>query len=162
MSAADSSLPVSARRVQEKLDALGLGRRVIVLPVAARTSQQAADALGVAVGCIAKSLLFRGANSSRPVLVIAAGDRRVNESRVADALGEPIARAAPEFVREHTGFAIGGVAPFGHPAPLVTFVDASLRRFATVWAAGGNPHCVFPIAPTELVAASGGTEIDVD
>jgi prolyl-tRNA editing enzyme YbaK/EbsC (Cys-tRNA(Pro) deacylase) len=79
------------------------------------------------------------------VLVIAAGDRRVDEGRVAELLGEPIERASPPFVREHTGFAIGGVPPLAHAQPLPTFIDASLRRFDVVWAAGGTPHCVFPI-----------------
>lgn len=155
------ALPASAQRVQEALDALGIDSRVIELPVVARTSQQAADALGIEVGRIAKSLVFRASRSSRAVLVIAAGDRRVDETRVADALGEPIERAAPEYVRQHTGFAIGGIAPLGHPAPLSTFVDASLRRFDTVWAAGGTPHCVFPITPGALLAASAGREIDI-
>jgi prolyl-tRNA editing enzyme YbaK/EbsC (Cys-tRNA(Pro) deacylase) len=157
----NSALPASAQRVQDALDALGLDSRVIGLPVAARTSQQAADALGIDVGRIAKSLVFRASCSSRAVLVVAAGDRRVDEARVAAALGEPIERATPEFVREHTGFAIGGVAPVGHPLPLATFVDSSLRRFETVWAAGGTPNCVFPIAPGALVAASGGRELDI-
>jgi prolyl-tRNA editing enzyme YbaK/EbsC (Cys-tRNA(Pro) deacylase) len=156
-----SELPPSARRVQDALDALGVGSRVVELQVAARTSQQAADALGIEVGRIAKSLVFRAGRSGRAVLVIAAGDRRVDEARVAGALGEPIERATPEFVREHTGFAIGGVAPVGHPEGLATFVDASLRRFDTVWAAGGTPHCVFPIATVVLAAVSGGREIDV-
>lgn len=154
-------LPVSAQRVQEALARLGIDSRVVELPVAARTSQQAAAALGVEVGRIAKSLVFRASASSRAVLVIAAGDRRVDERRLAEALGEPIERAAPEFVRQHTGFAIGGVAPLGHPQPLTTFVDASLRRFETVWAAGGTPHCVFPIAPAALLAASGGRELEI-
>lgn len=154
-------LPASAQRVQEALARLDIDSRVVELPVAARTSQQAADALGVAVGRIAKSLVFRASHSSRAVLVIAAGDRRVDEKRLADALGEPIERAAPEFVRQHTGFAIGGVAPLGHPQPLTTFVDASLRRFETVWAAGGTPHCVFPVAPAALLAASGGRELEI-
>jgi prolyl-tRNA editing enzyme YbaK/EbsC (Cys-tRNA(Pro) deacylase) len=161
MPAANPALPASAQRVQDALDALGIDSRVIELPVAARTSQQAADALGIEVGRIAKSLVFRAARSSRAVLVIAAGDRRVDETRVAAALGEPIERATPQFVRQHTGFAIGGVAPLGHPAPLSTFVDASLRRFGTVWAAGGTPHCVFPIAPDALLAASAGREMDI-
>ena len=161
MSPSGSGLPAAARRVQAALDAFALDCRVTELPVAARTSEQAAAALGIEVGCIAKSLVFRGAVSSRPVLVIAAGDRRVDETRVARALGEPIARATPDFVREHMGFAIGGVAPIGHPTALPTFVDTSLRRFATVWAAGGTPHCVFPIAPADLIAASGGHEIDI-
>ncbi len=161
MPAANTTLPASGQRVQATLDALGINSRVIELTVAARTSQQAADALGVQVGCIAKSLVFRASRSSRAVLVIAAGDRRIDEERVGEVLGEPIERAAPEFVREHSGFAIGGVAPVGHPAPLVTFIDSSLRRFETVWAAGGTPHHVFPIAPADLVIASGGREIDI-
>ena len=161
MGTGDPALPASARRVQDALLRLGIESTVIELPVAARTSQQAADALGVEVGRIAKSLVFRAADSGRAVLVIAAGDRRVDEARVAEALGEPIGRAAPEFVRETSGFAIGGVAPLGHPAPLVTFIDTSLRRFDTVWAAGGTPHCVFPVSPEALLAASGGREIDI-
>jgi prolyl-tRNA editing enzyme YbaK/EbsC (Cys-tRNA(Pro) deacylase) len=161
MTASHPNLPASAQRVQEALSRLGINSRVVELPVAARTSQQAADALGIEVGQIAKSLVFRASHSSRPVLVIAAGDRRVDEKRVAEALGEPIGRATPEFVREHTSFAIGGVAPLGHPQPLATFFDASLRRFDSVWAAGGTPHCVFPIAPAALLAACGGREIEI-
>jgi prolyl-tRNA editing enzyme YbaK/EbsC (Cys-tRNA(Pro) deacylase) len=153
-----SPLPPSAERVQQALVAAGVDARVRELAVAARTSQQAADALGVAVGQIAKSLIFRAAQSGRAVLVIAAGDRRVSEARVGALLGEPIERAAPEFVREHSGFAIGGVAPLAHARPMTTFVDASLRRFEVVWAAGGTPHCVFPITPEALVRVSGGTE----
>jgi prolyl-tRNA editing enzyme YbaK/EbsC (Cys-tRNA(Pro) deacylase) len=155
-------LPPSAERVQRALAAAGLDARVIELDVAARTAQQAADALGIAVGQIAKSLIFRAARTDRAVLVIAAGDRRVSEARIAVLLDEPIERAKPDFVREHSGFAIGGVAPVAHAMPMVTFVDASLRRFDTVWAAGGTPHCVFPIRPDELVRVSGGTETATD
>ncbi len=155
-------LPASAQRVQAALDAAGVGAKVIELAVAARTSQQAADALGIDVGQIAKSLIFRAATSGRAVLVIAAGDRRVDETRVTAALGEPIERATPEFVREYSSFAIGGVAPVAHAKPMVTFVDASLRRFEVVWAAGGTPHTVFPIAPAELLRVSGGTELQVN
>jgi prolyl-tRNA editing enzyme YbaK/EbsC (Cys-tRNA(Pro) deacylase) len=161
MQASARPLPASAQRVQDALAAAGLGAQVIELAVAARTSQQAADALGVEVGQIAKSLIFRAMQSDRAVLVIAAGDRRVDEARIAAHLGEPIGRADPAFVREHSGFAIGGVAPLAHSRPMVTFVDTSLRRFAEVWAAGGTPHCVFPLAPDALVRVSGGSEIDV-
>jgi prolyl-tRNA editing enzyme YbaK/EbsC (Cys-tRNA(Pro) deacylase) len=155
-------LPASARRVQQALDAAGTGARVVELPVAARTSQQAAEALGIEVGQIAKSLIFRAVPSGRAVLVIAAGDRRVDESRISALLGEAIERATPEFVREHSSFAIGGVAPLAHAKPMTTFIDASLRRFDVVWAAGGTPHCVFPIAPADLVRVSGGTETVTD
>jgi prolyl-tRNA editing enzyme YbaK/EbsC (Cys-tRNA(Pro) deacylase) len=162
MEARSGPLPPSAQRVQDALAALDLASRVVELAVAARTSQQAADALGVAVGQIAKSLVFRAAKSDRAVLVIAAGDRRVDEAKIAALLGEPIERAPPEFVRMHSGFAIGGVAPVAHAAPMTTFFDASLRRFDVVWAAGGTPHCVFPIAPTDLLRASGATETAID
>lgn len=155
-------LPASARRVQDALAAAGTDARVIELPVAARTSQQAADALGIAVGQIAKSLIFRAVPGGRAVLVIAAGDRRVDEARISALLGEAIERATPDFVREHSGFAIGGVAPVAHARPMTTFIDASLRRFDVVWAAGGTPHCVFPIAPAELVRVSGGKETVTD
>ena len=151
-------LPASAQRVQDALTAAGTDARVIELPVAARTSQQAADALGIEVGQIAKSLIFRAVPSGRAVLVIAAGDRRVDEGRISALLGQSIERATPDFVREHSSFAIGGVAPLAHARPMTTFIDASLRRFGVVWAAGGTPHCVFPIAPAELVRVSGGTE----
>jgi prolyl-tRNA editing enzyme YbaK/EbsC (Cys-tRNA(Pro) deacylase) len=155
-------LPASAQRVQDALVAAGADVRVIELPVAARTSQQAADALGIEVGQIAKSLIFRAVPSGRAVLVIAAGDRRVDEARISALLGESIERATPEFVRERSSFAIGGVAPVAHAQPMTTFIDASLRRFDVVWAAGGTPHCVFPIAPAELVRVSGGTETVTD
>ena len=155
-------LPASAQRVQDALTAAGSDARVIELPVAARTSQQAADALGIEVGQIAKSLIFRAVPSGRAVLVIAAGDRRVDEARISALLGEAIERATPDFVREHSSFAIGGVAPLAHARSMTTFIDASLRRFDVVWAAGGTPHCVFPIAPAELVRVSGGTETVTD
>ena len=158
----EKPLPASAQRVQDALTAAGSDARVIELPVAARTSQQAADALGIEVGQIAKSLIFRAVPSGRAVLVIAAGDRRVDEARISALLGEAIERATPDFVREHSSFAIGGVAPLAHARSMTTFIDASLRRFDVVWAAGGTPHCVFPIAPAELVRVSGGTETVTD
>lgn len=158
----DRPLPPSAQRVQDALVAAGSDARVVELSVAARTSQQAADALGIEVGQIAKSLIFRAVPSGRAVLVIAAGDRRVSESRISALLGESIERAPPEFVREHSSFAIGGVAPLAHARPMTTFIDASLRRFEVVWAAGGTPHCVFPIAPVELLRVSGGIEAATD
>jgi prolyl-tRNA editing enzyme YbaK/EbsC (Cys-tRNA(Pro) deacylase) len=157
-----ASLPASAERVQRALEAAGVAAQVIELAVAARTAQQAADALNVVVGQIAKSLIFRTAATGRAVLVIAAGDRRVDEQRIARLVGEPIERAEPAFVRDHSGFAIGGVAPIAHTRPMVTFIDASLRRFSMVWAAGGTPHCVFPITIDELVRISGGTETVTD
>lgn len=159
--AAAAGLPTSALRVQIALAEFGIDSSMVELSVAARTAQQAADALGVAVGQIAKSLIFRASDSGRAVLVIAAGDRRVDEALIAARVGETVERATPEFVRQHTGFAIGGVAPFAHSTPVATFVDESLRRFEVVWAAGGTPHCVFPIKPMDLIRASRGTEMRI-
>jgi prolyl-tRNA editing enzyme YbaK/EbsC (Cys-tRNA(Pro) deacylase) len=151
---ADPPLAASALRVQAALDALGIEARVRELDVPARTAQEAADALGVPVGAIAKSLVFRAA-SAGAVMVVAAGDRRVDEARIGAALGEPIGRADAAFVRQATGYAIGGIPPLGHATPLVLFVDASLVRFETVWAAGGTPHAVFPIGPQALFGLPG-------
>lgn len=157
-----AALPASAQRVQQALAAARLDSRVIELAVAARTAQQAADALGCGVAQIAKSLIFRAATTGRAVLVISAGDRRVDEAQIAALLGEPIGRAQPDFVREHAGFAIGGVAPLAHAQPMTTYVDDSLWRFEVVWAAGGTPHCVFPIAPDDLLRVSGGRRSRTD
>ena len=157
----NAELPPAAQRVRAALLAENARADIRQLTASARTAQEAADALGVVVGQIAKSLIFRGRDSDRAVLVIAAGDRRVDEARVGGLLGEPIERAKPEFVRARSGFAIGGVAPVGHAAAMVVYVDRTLRRFDTVWAAAGTPHCVFPIVPDELLRVSGGTEADV-
>jgi prolyl-tRNA editing enzyme YbaK/EbsC (Cys-tRNA(Pro) deacylase) len=147
-------LAASAQKVQQALNALGLDSRVIELEVAARTAQQAAHALGVQVGQIAKSLVFRACNSGRAVLVICAGDRRVDETKVGQILGELVKRADPAFVREHTGFAIGGIPPLGHTTTLQVVVDQSLERFPILWAAGGTPHTVFSITPKQLFLLS--------
>ncbi len=152
-------LAASAQRVQSALDALGLPARVRELGVPARTAQEAADALGVPVGAIAKSLVFRAAGGGA-VMVVTSGDRRVDETKIATALGEPVSRADPAFVREATGYAIGGIPPLGHARPLVLFVDASLSRFETVWAAGGTPHAVFPIGPAALLALPGARTVE--
>ncbi|HEU4323095.1 MAG TPA: YbaK/EbsC family protein [Roseiflexaceae bacterium] len=146
----------SVQRVREALAAQGLTDRVVELPVHARTAQQAADALGCAVAQIAKSLVFRTAESGRAVLVIASGANRVDEARVGELVGEPIAKADAAFVRAHTGFAIGGVAPLGHPAPLLTLLDEDLLGYDTIWAAAGAPQAVFRLVPEELRRITGG------
>jgi prolyl-tRNA editing enzyme YbaK/EbsC (Cys-tRNA(Pro) deacylase) len=104
------------------------------------------------VGQIAKSLVFRAQNSGAAVLVICAGDKRVDEAKAATLVGEPLARATPEFVREHAGYAIGGIPPVGHAKPMRTLIDESLGRFPEVWAAGGTPHAVFAVEPKHLFA----------
>jgi prolyl-tRNA editing enzyme YbaK/EbsC (Cys-tRNA(Pro) deacylase) len=149
----------AGQRVQEALDALGINRKLIELPVSARTSQQAAAALGVSVAQIAKSLVFTASGS--PVLVIASGANRVDERKLERLVGGKIRKAAPETVKQATGFTIGGVPPLGHTAPLPTFIDRDLLQHAVVYPAGGVPECVFPISPEELVRATGGTIADL-
>lgn len=151
----DLSSP-SARRVQEALRALDGDQRVIELKETARSAIEAAAAIGCPVERIAKSLVFRGRTSGKAILVIASGSRRVDEERVAEIVGERIRRASPEFVREATGFAIGGVPPLGHERPLETLVDETLMDLEAVWAAAGTPSAVFRITPAELVRLTRG------
>ncbi len=139
----------SARRVAAVLRDLGHDASPVMLDAAARTAQQAADALGVQLGQIAKSIVFRHVDSDRAVLVVCAGDRRVDEALVAQQVGA-LARADAGFVRARTGFAIGGVSPVGHRDPPLALIDQSLWRFARIWAAAGHPHAVFPLAPDDL------------
>ena len=119
-------------------------------PEGVRTAADAARAVGCEVGAICKSLVFVREADGAPLLVIASGANRVDEA----ALG--VRKADAAFVREVTGAAIGGVPPFGHPAPLETLVDEDLLAYAEVWAAAGTPTHVFPIAPAQLVERTGG------
>lgn len=154
-------MPESCRRVQQFLDASGLDSRVEILAASARTAQEAADALGCAPAQIAKSVVFRAKASDRPVLVIACGDNRVDEKKVAAVIGEKIGRADADFVRARTGFVIGGVAPFAHAEQPLVLVDATVRRFARMWGAAGTPHAVFSIASEDLIRLAGGPVADI-
>lgn len=130
------------------------------LDVAARTSQEAADALGVSVGQIAKSVVFRRKSDDTAVLVVTAGDRRVDEKRVAAITG-PLGRADADFVKARTGFSIGGVSPLAHATALTVLIDRSLFRFDAVWAAAGHPNGVFCATPDELVRLAAAPVADV-
>lgn len=149
-------LSPSAERVQAALKTMGFSHEVIELSETTRSAAEAATAVGCQLGQIAKSLVFKGRESGNPVLVIASGSNRVNEKGMAMLLGEPIERATPDFVRERTGFAIGGVPPVGHVESIVTFLDEDLLQYQEIWAAGGNPNALFRLAPADLVAMTGG------
>jgi prolyl-tRNA editing enzyme YbaK/EbsC (Cys-tRNA(Pro) deacylase) len=151
-----TSLPDSAARVQEHLKSQGCAALVVELPEGTRTAAAAAQAVGCDVAQIAKSIVFRAAQSGRPVLVVASGSNRVDEAVVAKLLGEPIQKASPEFVRENTGYAIGGVPPVAHQRPPVTFIDAHLLSLSNLWAAAGTPTTVFALTPGELVRLTAG------
>ncbi|MFL5302532.1 MAG: YbaK/EbsC family protein [Anaeromyxobacteraceae bacterium] len=150
-------LQPSAQRVQDALAAAGFANEVVELPDSARTAAEAAAAVGCGVAQIVKSLVFRGRASGRGVLVVASGANRVDEKALAARLGEAVERADAGFVREQTGFAIGGVPPLGHAARLACFVDEDLLELDRIWAAAGHPHAVFALTPGELVAMTGGT-----
>ena len=137
----------TAQRLQERLHELGLEVEIRELADSTRTAQEAADAVGAELGQIVKSLVFMDGDSA--LLCLCAGDRRVDTAK----LGEDVRQAKGDEVREATGFAIGGVPPLGHERPVRTVVDESLRRFETVWCAGGTPHAVFPVETERLIAA---------
>lgn len=149
-------LSSSAMKVQTALKNLGLECRVSELPGSTRTAQEAAQAVGCTVGQIVKSLMFRGKASGRPLLALVSGSNRVDEKKLAALAGEKVEKADADFTRLHSGFAIGGVPPVGHPQPLATFLDEDLLQYEQVWAAAGTPHAVFPIRPADLARAGGG------
>ena len=155
-----SALPEGMQRVARALQEHGHPHAPVMLSEAARTAQQAADALGVAVGQIAKSIIFRRKADDAAVLVIASGDRRVDEKKV-DALVGKTGRADAEFVKARTGFSIGGVSPLGHAQPPVTLIDRELFRFGEIWAAAGHPHGVFKLTPPDLERLTGAPVADV-
>lgn len=155
------SLSESARKVQLALNAIGLQLDVVELPASTRTSIEAAQAIGCQVGQIAKSIIFRAITSQRPVLVIASGPNRVNEKILEQLVGEPIGKADADFVRQRTGFVIGGVPPVAHTEHLQTFIDQDLLQYPEIWAAAGTPHAVFRLTPNELLQMTAGLVIKV-
>jgi prolyl-tRNA editing enzyme YbaK/EbsC (Cys-tRNA(Pro) deacylase) len=154
-------LSSSAKKVQEVLKVLGLELQVVELQETTRTSADAARAVGCEVGQIAKSLVFRGQKTQRPILVIASGSNRVNEKRVGELISEPLGKADADFVRQKTGFVIGGVPPVGHAEKLEVFIDEDLLRYSEIWAAAGTPNAVFRLTPSDLVRMTEGRVIGI-
>ncbi len=150
----------NVQAVHDVLSSAGAPGRITMLPDAVATAAAAATALGVSVGQIANSLIFDA--DGEPLLVLTSGAHRVDTTKVAALVGaSAVRRATPEFVREHTGQPIGGVAPVGHPKPVRTLVDTALGEYDEVWAAGGIPHAVFPTTFAELVRITGGSPAEV-
>jgi prolyl-tRNA editing enzyme YbaK/EbsC (Cys-tRNA(Pro) deacylase) len=147
----------SALKVQA---VLGGDFQVLEFEASTRTSQEAAAAIGCTVAEIAKALIFKSAEG-RAVLVIASGVNRVDEKKVQLLLGQRISRADADFVRDRTGFAIGGVPPVGHTSRPIVLIDRDLQRFPHVWAAGGTPNAVFRVAPDDLIRLTQGRVADV-
>ena len=154
-------LSSSAQKVQEALRAHGVACQVVEMKKTTRSAQEAADAVGCKVGQIAKSLIFTGKQTKKPILVIASGPNRVNEKAIKQYIAEPLTMANADFVREHTGFAIGGVPPTGHLNPLRTFIDEDLMIYNEIWAAAGTPNAVFKLTPDELQKITDGEVVSV-
>ena len=147
-------------RVREALSRAGLADTIVELPGAARTARAAADFLGCEIGQIANSLVFRAEASDAALLVMSSGAKRVDVARLAARVGEPVGKADADFVRRHTGFAIGGVPPVGHGLARA-FVEKSLAAYPELWAAAGHPHTVFRLDYGTLVRITCGEEIEL-
>lgn len=153
-------LPDAALRVAGILRSQGHPGAIVMLPASGRTSAEAAAGLGCDVAQIAKSIVFRRLADDVPVLVIASGANRVDEAKVAAQVG-PIGRANAQYVRDKSGYAIGGVAPIAHTTPPVTLIDADLLALDSLWAAAGHPHAVFNLTPQQLIALTGAPVVDI-
>lgn len=144
------------RRFEESALALGIAVDVRRFPEGTKTAADAARAIGCSVGQIVKSLVFMA--DGRPVLALTSGSNRVDPARLARLVGsDEVRRASPEEAREATGFAVGGTPPFGHPGPMISFLDEDLLPYEVVWAAAGTPDSVFPTSSGELLRATGAT-----
>jgi prolyl-tRNA editing enzyme YbaK/EbsC (Cys-tRNA(Pro) deacylase) len=161
MSEAAGELSASARKVADAARAAGLAVTVIERAESTRTAEEAAAACGCGVAQIVKSLVFRGATSGKPYLMLVSGTNRLNEKGVASVLGESLARPDAAYVREVTGYAIGGIPPLGHASAMQVFIDRDLLGFDVVWAAAGTPRAVFAVAPGALADAIGARIITV-
>jgi prolyl-tRNA editing enzyme YbaK/EbsC (Cys-tRNA(Pro) deacylase) len=150
----------SVERVRQALERAGMRAEIVELPGAARTAKAAADFLGCELAQIANSLVFRAEATDSAVLVMSSGARRVDTDRLSRLLGEPVGKADAEFVRRHTGFAIGGVAPVGHSLRRI-FIEKSLAAYDALWAAAGHPHTVFRLSYPDLVRITGGTQAEL-
>lgn len=154
-------LKSSSTRVRDFLLSQNARADIITLPSACRTSQQAADALGCSVAQIAKSVIFRNADTDTPVLIVASGVNRVDVDKVQSALGITLGKANASFVKRTVGFVIGGVAPIAHAGPVQTLLDPDLQQYTSIWAAAGTPETVFELTPAELARLTGGQWLDV-
>lgn len=159
--AGDVSRKAGVRRVEAALRDAGLEGEIVTLDATARSAREAAAALGVEVAQIVKSLVFRGAKSGAPILVVASGENQVDEENLQSLAGEPVERADARFVKEKTGFSIGGVPPLAHVESLRTLVDEDLFLYGEVWAAAGHTHAVFALSPEELARVSRGEVVRV-
>ena len=154
-------LSAAAQRVQDALKAMGVTCQVVELPESTRSAAEAAQAIGCRVEQIVKSLVFRGQSTNRPILAVVSGGNRVDEEKLAVLVAEPVAKADAEYVRQRTGYAIGGVPPVGHVESLVCVVDEDLLQYEQIWAAAGTPRAVFQLTPADLQRITDGRVVSV-
>jgi len=154
-------LSPSAQKVQDALKSLGFPNQIIELQSTTRTSAEAAQAVGCRVEQIAKSIVFQGKQTHKPILVIASGPNRVNEKKIAEFVSEPLGEADADYVRNRTGFVIGGVPPIGHLEKLEIFIDEDLLQYEETWAAAGNPNAVFRLTPSDLIKMTAGRVVTI-
>lgn len=155
------NLKKSAQKVQNVLNEFGFELNVVELSDSTRTAQEAANTIGCTVSQIAKSLIFKGKTSQKPILIIASGTNRVNEKVIKEHIGEKLQKADADFVLEHTGFAIGGIPPIGHKDSIITLIDEDLMQYDEIWAAAGTPNAVFKLTPKILVEITKGDVISI-
>ena len=155
------TLSSSAQKIQDQLKSLGYDYTVIEHSESTRTAQEAADRAGCALGQIVKSLIFKGKESGKPILVLTSGANRVDEKRISEYAGEPIRRAEADFVRSVTGFAIGGVPPVGHIQKMETYIDEDFLQYPTIWAAAGTPNAIFELRTDDLQKMTNGNVVRV-
>jgi len=156
-----STLSPSAQKIQNLLNQLGFSYAVFEHAESTRTAQEAADRAGCELGQIVKSLIFKGKDSGKPILILASGPNRVNEKRIAEFAGESIVKPDADFVRAVTGFVIGGVPPIGHAQKMETYLDEDFSQFATIWAAAGTPNAIFELKTEDLQRMTGGQIISI-
>lgn len=154
-------LSLTAQKVQDLLTSQGFNCKVIEFAESTRTAQEAAERAGCTLGQITKSLIFKGQKSGKPILVLTSGANRVDEKRISEYAGESIGRADADFVRNATGFAIGGVPPLGHAQKMETYLDEDLTQYATIWAAAGTPNAIFELTPADLQKMTDGKIVRV-
>ncbi len=151
----------SRARVEAALHQLGMPADIVEFATSTRSSVEAAAAIGCDVAQIAKSIVFRGKRSDACIVVIASGADRIDEKRLQTELGEAVGRADADFVRDRTGFAIGGVAPVGHDGAVTVLVDRALWALDPIWAAAGTPNTVFRLGADDLHRIPGIRVVDV-
>jgi Cys-tRNA(Pro) deacylase len=156
-----TQLSPTAQKIQDALRTLGFDLTVIEHAESTRTAQEAAERVGVTLGQIVKSLIFRGKTTGKPILVLTSGANRVNEKRIKAYAGEKIERADADFVRDATGFAIGGVPPIAHAKSMETYLDEDLLQYDLIWAAAGTPKAVFELTPDDLQKMTQGKVVGI-